>query len=91
MNTEMFIAKMKQFVVSAALLAAFQSAGAAVTPAAIHRVTLDVVNARLAPDGFARSMCSKSYLDTSMLIICTRHCCGERPVSPFCPTIAYCI
>ncbi|KAJ7850270.1 Cu-oxidase-domain-containing protein [Mycena olivaceomarginata] len=46
---------MKQFVVSAALLAAFQSAGAAVTPAAIHRVTLDVVNARLAPDGFARN------------------------------------
>ncbi|KAJ7127291.1 Cu-oxidase-domain-containing protein [Mycena crocata] len=46
---------MKQFVVSAVLLAAFQSVGAAVTPAVVHRVTMDVVNAKLAPDGFSRS------------------------------------
>jgi hypothetical protein len=57
----MFIAKMKQFVVSAILLTAFQSASAAVTPAVTHRVTMNVVNAPLAPDGFTRSMCSKSY------------------------------
>jgi hypothetical protein len=60
MSNEISNAKMKQFVVSAVLLAAFQSTNAAVTPAAIHRVTMNVVNAALAPDGFTRSMCSKS-------------------------------
>ncbi|KAJ6480709.1 Cu-oxidase-domain-containing protein [Mycena vitilis] len=52
MKTEIFIAKMKQFVVSAVLLAAFQSAGAAVT----HKISLDITNAPLAPDGFTRSV-----------------------------------
>ncbi|KAJ6540866.1 Cu-oxidase-domain-containing protein [Mycena vulgaris] len=49
---------MKQFVVSAVLLAAFKTvAGAAVstTGPVSHEVTMNVVNAQLAPDGFSRS------------------------------------
>ncbi|KAJ7127292.1 Cu-oxidase-domain-containing protein [Mycena crocata] len=50
---------MKQFVVSAVLLAAFNSVtGAALdAPVAVvaHKVTMNVVNAKLAPDGFTRS------------------------------------
>ncbi|KAJ6523501.1 Cu-oxidase-domain-containing protein [Mycena vulgaris] len=50
---------MKQFVVSAVLLAAFKSAagaGVGLAPRAVaHHVTMNVVNAQLAPDGFSRS------------------------------------
>ncbi|KAJ6485209.1 Cu-oxidase-domain-containing protein [Mycena vulgaris] len=47
---------MMQFVVSAVLLAALKSVTGAVVPAAVtHRVTMNVGNAVLAPDGFSRS------------------------------------
>jgi iron transport multicopper oxidase len=47
---------MLQFVLSAVVLAACNSVtGAAVAPAVSHKVTMNVVNTQLAPDGFKRS------------------------------------
>lgn len=73
-----------KLTVTSLLLAILQcrsALSAAVQKRATKEVTLDIVNADLAPDGFMRSMCLHPCMSSYVELTSPRHCCRERTVS----------